>query len=113
MGPPPTLTMPVDDRGRERVPRRYRDDLGWVDPFVDEEDDDSEWPDVDLGGFPRGLSLVKMCLRIVWKDKEILLYQVSSAVISVGLLLMFLAAILPVGGLDSLEQELDNPIFYL
>ena len=65
MGPPPIFMHPTTETESEDSFRRFRDDRGRIDPFVDEEDDESEWPDTDLGGFPRGLSLVRICLGIV------------------------------------------------
>lgn len=100
----------ADSQGRYR---RYRDDSGRIDPFIEEEDDESEWPDVDLGGFPRGFSLVKICLRIVWKDKEILVYQIISATLCLALLVVFLSLLFPVHDLELIDQELDSPVFIL
>jgi hypothetical protein len=72
---------------------RYRNDDDEVDPFFDEDDDLSEWTKADLGGFPTGIDLIGVCLRVVRKDKEILAYQAASIVLCLGFLTIFAAAI--------------------
>ncbi|MEM0344021.1 MAG: hypothetical protein QXU73_07245 [Thermoplasmata archaeon] len=79
-----------DERGR------FRDEDGRIDPFFDEEEDESEWPDVDLGGFPRGLELVRVCLRVVWKDKEIFFFQALAAGLCLVVLFLFFPPSSPV-----------------
>lgn len=92
-----------------RDPVRYRNDTGGIDPFWDGHEYEEEWDKVDLGGFPRGLDLVGVCLRIVWKDKEILAYQGTSLALCVLFLIVFMSAI--THGFDSeyIEQSV-NPV---
>lgn len=71
----------------------YRNAIGGIDPYYDEDEDEGEWERVDLGGFPRGLDLVGVCLRVVWKDKEILAYQGASIALCISFLILFMSAI--------------------
>lgn len=87
----------------------YRNDTGRIDPFWDEEEDDAQWERVDLGGFPRGLDLVGVCLRIIWKDKEILAYQGLSIAMCVLLLIAFMSAITHGFDREYIEQSV-NPV---
>jgi len=111
MGPPPIFIPPTAEMESEDSFRTYRDDEGRIDPFVDEEDDVSEWPDTDLGGFPRGLSLVRICLGIVWKDKEILAYQILSAILCLTLFFLFISALIPSYDSETVNQVVESPEF--
>jgi hypothetical protein len=71
----------------------YRNEAGSIDPFFDEDEDEGEWEKVDLGGFPRGLDLVGVCLRVVWKDKEILAFQSASITLCVFFFAVFMSVI--------------------
>jgi len=68
----------------------------WEDDAADEE----VWAPVDLGGFPAGIELIGVCLRVVRKDKEILVLQFLSFVLAMAFLAMFIIAIEP-----SLDEE--------
>jgi hypothetical protein len=111
MGPPPIFIHPAAETESEDSFRRFRDDKGRIDPFVDEEADESEWHDTDLGGFPRGLSLVRICLGIVWKDKEILAYQILSAVLCLALLFLFISALIPSYDSETVNRVVESPEF--
>lgn len=97
----------LGDRGK------YRNDTGGIDPFFDEVEDETEWKRVDLGGFPRGLDLIGVCLRIVWKDKEILAYQGISMALCLTLLFVFLSAMTNGFSQEYFEQELNPAVFII
>jgi hypothetical protein len=95
----PHITRSARAASSDRYPKfpsdrvKYRNDAGGIDPYFDEDENEEEWKRVDLGGFPRGLDLVGVCLRLVWKDKEILAYQGASISLCVLLLIVFMSAI--------------------
>lgn len=103
----------IPGRTYRSEPRRYRDDTGRIDPFVDQDEDDSEWPKADLGGFPRGLDLVKMCLRIVMKDREILIYELMSVCVTLSLLFLFIFHEYPDLSVETSEEVLGSPEFWV
>lgn len=95
---------------RKREFAEYRDKEGRIDPFFDVDEDDEEWPQVNLGGFPTGLDLIGVCLRVVWKDKEILAYQAVSIFLCLDILFLFLVAIFPDTDQETLEQNLNGVV---
>lgn len=71
------------------------------------------WEPVDMGGFPTGLSLVKVCLRTVAKDPEIILLQILSFTFSLSVLVLYLWLILGDLSEDTLTEALANPVLYV
>lgn len=92
---------------------KYRSDTGGIDPFFDEEEDERKWKRVDLGGFPRGLDLVGVSLRIVWKDKEILAYQGISMALCLTFLFAFVSAMTDGFSLEYIEQNPNPAVFII
>lgn len=82
---------------------------GGLSPEASGSEKDAPWEPLDMGGFPTGLSLVRVCLRTVAKDPEIILLHIMSYAFSLSLLIIYLALVLGDLSESSLSSALADP----
>ena len=66
-----------------------------------------------MGKIGRGWQLTKMSLRVIGKDKEILIFPVISGLITILILVSFVLGAFLTVGIDGLEDATSEWVFYL
>lgn len=66
-----------------------------------------------MGRIGRGWQLTKMSLRVIRKDKEILIFPVLSGLITILILGSFVAGMFFTGGLSGIDNASNNWVFYV
>ena len=66
-----------------------------------------------MGKIGRGWDMTKMSLRVIRKDKEILVFPVISGIMTILILASFIGGMFLTGGLSTAEDPASNWIFYV
>jgi hypothetical protein len=66
-----------------------------------------------MGKIGRGWEMTKMSLRVIKKDKEILVFPVISGIMTILILASFIGGMFLTGGLSTTEDPASNWVFYV
>src|SRR4030066_666160 len=91
-------------QGQPTPETSYRDEEGNINLYSEDGSDAEEWSEIDLRNFSSGIELIRTCLKVIWADKEILLYQTISVAICVTTLYFFLFAWFPSFDPETVEE---------
>lgn len=80
--------------------------------YLGDDEGEPAWDKVSLGGMPSGLDLLRICLGVVRKDKEILVFGALAITLSACALGAYLSIIMSGVTLQELEDAAVEPAFY-
>lgn len=88
-----------------------RNDEEDFNPYDERMGDAEKWLEIDLHGLSSELELLRSSMKVIWADKEILLYQTLSAAICVMVLYFYLFELFPSFDPETVERTISGPTF--